>query len=273
MKKFDNILICTDLDGTLLKNDKSISQANLDAIEYFKNEGGFFTFITGRPPYIVGDAYEKVKPNVPVVCSNGGAVYDFQNHEYLWKVEISPLCLELVRYIDEKMPDMGIQLNTFDKIYYCKENSAMARFRRLTNSPNLVRHYNDVDEPIAKIIFGDENPQNIETLKNLLDSHPISQNFDFIRSEKTLYEILPKGISKGEGLLKMVQICALDANKTIAVGDYNNDVSMIKNAKIGVAVANAVPEAKAVADHITVSNEEDAIAKIIDDIDKGFLSI
>ena len=56
MGKFDNILICTDLDGTLFRNDKSISQRNVDAIEYFKSEGGYFTFITGRMPYYVDDA-------------------------------------------------------------------------------------------------------------------------------------------------------------------------------------------------------------------------
>ena len=232
-----------------------------------------FTFITGRPPYLAGDICDKVKPNAPFACFNGGGIYDHNNQEYLWKEVLSPSVMELVSYIDQKMPDMGFQVDLFDKIYYCKENSAMEEFRRRTNSPNLVRHYNDIDEPIAKIIFGDKNIQNIETLKKLLDAHPKATNFDFIRSEETLYEILPKGISKGSALLKIADLCGLDSNKTIAVGDYNNDVSMIKNAKIGIAVANAVPEAKAVANHITVSNQEDAIAKIIDDIDKGFLSI
>ena len=58
---------------------------------------------------------------------------------------------------------------------------------------------------------------------------------------------------------------------TIAIGDYNNDISMIKAAGIGVAVANAVPEAKAVADIVTVSTKEHAIAKIINDLDKGII--
>ena len=57
--------------------------------------------------------------------------------------------------------------------------------------------------------------------------------------------------------------------KTIAIGDYNNDVSMIRAAGVGVAVANAVDEAKAVADIVTVSNEESAVAKIIEMIDRG----
>ena len=70
--KFDGILICTDLDGTLLKNDKTISRENLDAIEYFKKEGGYFTFITGRMPYFAREIYNRVSPNAPIGCINGG---------------------------------------------------------------------------------------------------------------------------------------------------------------------------------------------------------
>ena len=89
------------------------------------------------------------------------------------------------------------------------------------------------------------------------------------RSERILYEILPKGISKGVALCKMADLFGIDVNRTIAVGDYNNDVSMIKAAKLGFAVSNAVDEAKSVADYITVSNNESAIAVIIDGLDRG----
>ena len=68
MGKFDGYLICTDLDGTLLRKDKSVSKENLEAIEYFKNEGGKFTFITGRMPFYAGDISNLIKPNTPIVC-------------------------------------------------------------------------------------------------------------------------------------------------------------------------------------------------------------
>ena len=71
MGKFDGILICTDLDGTLYRNDKTISKENKEAIEYFKREGGWFTFITGRMPYYSQQAYNAAKPNVPFGCING----------------------------------------------------------------------------------------------------------------------------------------------------------------------------------------------------------
>ena len=88
-----------------------------------------------------------------------------------------------------------------------------------------------------------------------------------------MYEILPKGASKGNALCRMAELLGIDVNKTIAVGDYNNDISMLKTAKLGFAVANAVDEAKAAADHITVSNDESAIAVIIDQLDRGVFTL
>ena len=76
MKKFEGILICTDLDGTLLNSRHTVSRENREAIEYFKAEGGLFTFITGRMPYYAVDAYNAVEPNVAFGCVNGGGLYD-----------------------------------------------------------------------------------------------------------------------------------------------------------------------------------------------------
>ena len=84
MGKFDGILICTDLDGTLIGRGGKISEENIEAIEYFKSEGGYFTFVTGRMPFIVGHIYNAVKPNAPIGCINGGGLYDFEKKEYIW---------------------------------------------------------------------------------------------------------------------------------------------------------------------------------------------
>lgn len=76
MGKFDGTLFCTDLDGTLLNSKKDISRENREAIEYFKSEGGLFTFVTGRMPYTSMEMYEMVRPNAPFGCINGGGIYD-----------------------------------------------------------------------------------------------------------------------------------------------------------------------------------------------------
>ena len=269
MGKFDGILICTDLDGTLLRKDKTVSAENKEAIEYFKSEGGFFTFVTGRMPYYVTDTLKMVEPNIAFGCANGGGLYDHIKGEYLWKSTISDKIMQLVRCIDEKFPTAGIQVCTFEKTYFAKNNEATAYFRKVTGLPNYTCNYDDVDEPISKILFCADDNQVILDIQETLYNHPLSGEFEFIRSERRLYEILPKGITKGTSITKLCETTGIDINKTIAIGDYNNDIPMFGAAKIGIAVANACQDALDAADFVTVSNEEHAIAKVIYDIENG----
>lgn len=269
MGKFDGILICTDLDGTLYKNDKTISDENLEAIEYFKSQGGLFTFVTGRMPYYAGDAAGKIKPNAPFGCVNGGGLYDYVNDRYLWTSTMPDGVLELVKCIDEAFDNVGIQVCAFDKTYFCNENISTKRFRALTGLAYIPRHYDDIKEPIAKILFCDESDDEIREIARLLNSHPLAEKFDFIRSERTLYEILPKGISKGTSIKKLSELLGIDIRKTVALGDYNNDIPMFEAAGIGIAVSNACADALSAADFVTVSNEEHAIAQVVRDIESG----
>ena len=272
MGKFDGILICTDLDGTLFRKDKTISRENKDAIAYFKREGGAFTFITGRMPYYAVDAYNAVEPNVAFGCVNGGGLYDGARGEYLWTCEAPRDVLELVKAIDEGFPGVGIQICGFDKTYFLKENDTTKHFRAVTGLPNLVCGY-DVSVPIAKIIFCSGLDREIAEIEATLKAHPRASEFDFVRSERTLFEILPKGVHKGLALSKLVEHLGFDMEKTVAVGDYNNDIGMFKAAKLGIAVSNACQEAIEAADFVTVSNEEHAIAQIIRDLENGKLSL
>lgn len=273
MGKFDGVLICTDLDGTLLRSDKSISQENIDAIEYFKSEGGYFTFITGRMPYFSKMVYDAVGANAPVGCVNGGGIYDYEKSEYLWLETLADGIIELVEHVDKNVGGIGIHLNTPDKVYYCRENSATVRYRKATGTPHLVADYKDVDEPLAKIVFCDDDEGRILRAVELLNAHPRANEFDFIRTERILYEVVPKGVNKGVALPRLAAALGIDMSKVVAVGDYYNDVSMLRAAGLSVAVANAVDEVKAVADFVTVSNDEHAIARVIEELEKGVLKI
>lgn len=273
MKKFEGVLFCTDLDGTLYASDKSVSKENLDAIEYFKSEGGLFTFITGRVPKTSVHICDTIKPNAPFGCFNGGAIYDPQNERYLWSMSLQKDMLELVRAVDEQFPNISIQLNTEQEVCFNKDCRSMRWFCQVTGLPGTIRHYEDVRDPVLKVVFSLVNVDEMDALKDLLHSHPKAEQFDFTRSELNLYEILPKGVSKGLALSKMTELLQIDPCKTIAVGDYDNDIAMVKAAGLGFAVANAVDGVKAVADHITVSNDGHAIAAIIDGIDRGIFQL
>ena len=150
MGKFGGIVICTDLDGTLFRNDKTVSAENKDAIEYFKSNGGFFTFVTGRMPFFIEGAYEAAKPNAPIGCINGGGLFDYENKKYIWHSTMPDCVTELIRCVDENFKDVGIQVNTFYKTYFCKENQTMKRFREITGLENLIGDYGNIKEPIAR---------------------------------------------------------------------------------------------------------------------------
>lgn len=266
MKKFEGKLICTDLDGTLLRDDKTISRENIEAIEYFKSEGGYFTFITGRMPYFAKGMYDAIKPNAPIGCINGGGIYDFVTKKYIHTVTLPKSAMKLVRAVDENLDHIGIQILAFNEMYFPKDSEANRHFRRSTGMPHVVRHYDDVTEPVAKVVFGEMDNERILELAEFLNNQPGASEFEFVRSDTMLYEILPKGVSKGSVLPILAEKLGIDIKNTIAVGDYDNDAQMLKTAGIGYAVANATKAAKEAADRITVSNMEHAIAKIISEM-------
>ena len=267
MKKFEGILFATDLDGTLLRNDKSISEKNKQAIEYFISEGGMFTFITGRIPTATERILKLVQPNIPIGCANGGVVYDYVNKKILWSVSLDKSVMELIEYVNEKLPAMGIEVISHKKIYFYKKSRATEKHRTDEKLPDLA--YNDMnpDEEFAKILFaGEENE--IDHLAEMLKIHQRAGEFEFVRSDPNYYEILPKGINKATALEKIAQPCG--AKKTVAAGDNENDAEMLREATLSFAVANASAEAKAAAGYITVSNEEDAIARIIEELERKY---
>ena len=267
--KFDGILICTDLDGTLYRNDKTISRENKEAIEYFKDEGGYFTFITGRMPGYSLDAYNAINPNVPFGCINGGGVYDGKAKKYIWKQEMPLGFLDLIQNIDEQFSDVGIQVCLFDKTCFVKENQTMKHFRKETGLPNIVCDYREITDPVAKVIFGTDSEEEMQGVMKTLLEHPLSEKYDFIRSQKNLFEILPKGVNKGLSVTRLVEYLGIDIKKTVAIGDYDNDVGMFLAAGVGIAVSNAAKSALEACDYITVSNEEHAICRVISDLEKG----
>lgn len=271
MKKFENIIICTDLDGTLLRGDKTISEENLDAIAHFQREGGYFTFITGRMPFFCHEIYHMINPNAPVGCINGGGLYDYTKEEYIWNAVLPREAGKLIDYVLGRFPTVGVQVNTHRKIYFHQNDTIMYWFRQLTGVPNLEKKWWDIEEDFAKIVFGIPDEETMTAVAECLASHPDASKYAFVQSEKTLYEILPKGIHKGCALEKLCEHLGVPIARTIAIGDYNNDIKMLRSSGIGVAVANAKPEVKAAADYITVSNEEHAIARVIEALEKGEL--
>ncbi len=272
MGKFDGILIATDLDGTLLRRDKSVSSENRKALEYFMSEGGTFTFMTGRMPFAVPAILEKVSVNAPIGCGNGLAIYDTQRDEILWKTCVDSSVLDVARFVEKNFDNIGIEITMHDKILCVRTNDSVLKHLSDERLEHIECTLDGFDGEIAKLLFAapsDELPPMIEELEKT----DFGEKYLLLRSDITYYEILPLGVGKGPLLVRLAEMLNIPMRCTIALGDNDNDASMLSAAGLGIAVANASETALRASDMVTVSNEEHALAKTIYDIENGLICI
>lgn len=272
MGKFDGILLCTDLDGTLLSSESTVSEENIKAINYFKEEGGKFTFVTGRVPKGAGLMRKWVEPNAPIVVFNGAGVYDFEKEELLWGTYLGDDAKKVVEYVEERTPDFGLVVCTDDKVYFPVMNDWVDEYYKLENLPLDMTPWREIKEKWKKALFV-INSEHMPIVVDAVEKSGYRDDFHFVKSCANYYEILPKGENKGTGLEKLCRITGISKEKTIAVGDNENDIEMIEYAGLGVAVGNAADRVKEIADLVTVTNNESAIARIIWDLDSGKINI
>ena len=267
MGKFDGYLLVTDLDGTLLKNDKCVSKENLRAIRAFQAEGGLFSFVTGRIPRGAASVAAVVGPNAPCGHGNGGSIYDHRSGRLLWSRSLLPEARDIAREVLARFPSIGVIVCTTDNSYFHARNAATQKYCRDEGYDDVQRAMDTVDEPIAKLMFVEADEKVLLAVAAFLETYPPAQAFSFIRSDEMYYEMLPQGACKGELIPLLAQFTGVPVERIIAVGDNDNDASMLRAAGRGIAVSNASAAAKAAADAITVSNEEHAIAAIIRDLE------
>ncbi len=272
MGKFDGLLLCSDLDDTLLTTDKKISEENKKAIEYFKSEGGLFTFATGRTPMGARLMLEMITPNAPMICFNGAGIYDFEHNKLLWLKTLEREAIEVLEYIEDKCPFAGIEVCTVDKVYFCKTNRIVEEHKILEKFPDNYLDYHEITEPWTKVLFMTEHDE-VPAVRAAIADSSYADKYSYVQSSPYYYEILPKGSTKGDGLMQLSRIMHIPTEHTIGVGDNENDLTLIQNAGVGVAVMNAVASVKEAADYITVDNNSSAISTVIYAVNRGTIAI
>ncbi len=271
MGKFSGILLCSDLDDTLLTTDKQVSAENRAAIEYFQREGGLFTFATGRSMTGIQWPLELVKPNAPVICFNGSGIYDMAAGQMVWETFLDQNAVRVVEFVDETYPYVGIEVCVNDRIYFCKSNRIVSKHQQDERLEPNEADYRQVREPWKKVVFLQEEDE-LPLVKNGLLTSYFTRHYDFVQSSPHFYEMLPKGASKGAALMILAERLGIAPSRTIGIGDNENDLTLVEKAGIGVAVANAVPALLNAADFISTDNNTNAVATIIYGLEQGLVS-
>lgn len=259
----NKVLLITDMDGTFLTSDKIPSKANLDAVKRFQKAGGKFTIATGRALQAAEMYFEYFKCNFPMILFNGGMIYDYDEKKSLYDRFVPESTKDVVLNILDKFPNLGCELLAKSNIKIVQLNEMEKYHTRICRSHPDIVGIDEVTEPWYKVLFADTE-NNIDEVQRYAESLGYT-DADFIRSDKFFYEILPHGNSKGTAVKKMRELFGLDDFTIVCVGDYNNDIEMIKYADLGVCPKNAVSDVKAAADMVLErTNDENAIAGVID---------
>ncbi len=268
--KMAGILFCSDCDGTLICHDDSIPEENVEAVRRFTAAGGQFALATGRPVPMVERFIRKLGITTPCVLFNGGMIYDPVDKRPLWYAEIpqdiKPLVLSVMKDF-EKAPGgiPGVEIFTPDMIYVLNWHPYM-QWHLIDRYPIPFEKadFSAVENlPWVKFMF-DYDEEHMEDLIKYLDKKGLC-GVQLVRSDRMLYEVLPKESGKGSGVKRLCDMLGLPIQRMVGMGDYYNDQEMLSAAGFSIVPANAPKDIQQIADLTTAAdNVSGAVAEAID---------
>lgn len=260
-------IIALDLDGTLTNSKKEITPHTLDVLINAQKKGIKIVLASGRPTAGIKPLAEQLQLNIYggyILAFNGGLIMDCATNEIIYQNVLDP---KVYPYLYEKGNTNDFKLLSYDSdSIACEdiENEYVQYEARLNKMPlkKLNSFLEEITYPEPKcLIVGNE--EKLVVLEQELATH-YDGKMSIYRSEPFFLEILPLGIDKAKRLEFLINKLGIKREELIACGDGYNDLSMIQFAGMGVAMENAQTTVKAIADYITLSNEEDGVAAVVE---------
>ena len=261
--KIKTRMIGMDLDGTLLKSDKELTQYTKDVLKRAIEQGIIVMPATGRP--ITGVPKELLEfPGIRyAVTANGGRVIDLEKNEA----------------IAEVMLDVFEHYDTFREIYFdgvgYASREALEHIGKYLSVPVMANYIMSTRVAVDDVrVKFDETKLPVDKIQALFTS---VEDRDAARKEiedvpgieitgalPMNLEINAAGVNKGKAMIELGKLLGIPREEIMAFGDGDNDLKMLKEVGTGVAMENAIPPVKGAADYVTLSNDEEGVAKFIE---------
>ena len=261
-------LLASDMDLTLLSPGKDVPEGNKKAIKALQEAGIAFTIATGRSSFLVGKFAEDLGIDVPIITSNGGSLFDAGERRQFASVDFEESKIrKLLEYLLDN--DADATLYSDEGIFFapCSSRKFFVEGYNVGVEPAKQSPIIDIDKSFLdrdvlprfnKILLIKPN----DTLHDLMLSDP---ELEALASGVDLFDVMPRGVSKGNALLKLTDYLKIPSDRTFAIGDNENDVPMIEAAKYGIAMGNGTEGAKKAAYYITADYDSLGFAKAVYD--------
>lgn len=284
-------LIAIDLDGTLLDSYGQISQKNKETVQKAVQNGTEVVLTSGRGAKSVENLANEIGANHYMICGNGSMIYDFKEDKLIYEnflsqkkvLQLVQICEENSIYYSIYTRDSIITKNlNYNVLFYHHENA---------NKPDNKKTHIHLVENIYDYILNRQETDYIKLcicdsdniiFKSIIKKLKIVKDIDVLdvghMSRKILKsgteefsieyfytEVSSKNVDKWTAVSYLIDKLGISKEEVIAIGDNINDKTMIENAGLGVAMENSAPYIKQVAKIVTSSNNEDGVAKVIED--------
>jgi Cof subfamily protein (haloacid dehalogenase superfamily) len=264
-------LIATDIDGTLLRSDGTVSERTRAALRAAESAGIVVAFVTGRPPRWLDVLVEQTGHVGVAVGANGAVLYDIAAERIITAHLLEP----------DLMVGLGHQLRAaFPRVVFAVEYGlGFAAEPGYVHDWQVNPAYDRRGVPIAPPLIGDLREITVEPGVKLLAKDRRADADAFMAaaialvgeratithsSSYGLLELSAPGVTKASGLAELAATHGIPASEVAAIGDMPNDLPMLQWAGHSFAVANAHPDVRAIADAVVESNDDDAVARLIE---------
>lgn len=265
------LLVC-DFDGTLYTDDYKVTQETIDAVAEFRAQGGIFVIATGRLFQAIKPFAQLFNLTNEIITYQGSGIYDLRTEQLIYSKEIqTKLAVDVYSYLYEKYGNVTSPMLFFDdKCIVENENEYNKAFVSIVKVPLVcvdekLNDYVDNNNINARKILSLTIPQKArEIVDDLLNKFGDKLNIN--QSSKALIELVNIEASKGNAVEWLAKKYNILQEEVCAIGDSENDNSMIEYAGLGVAMGNAMDVTKKVADVICDTNNNNGVAKVIKEI-------
>ncbi len=246
-------LVLTDLDRTLLTTDKRISDKSVEVLKKCRDKGILVGFSTSRGYVKIQDYLKQVNPDV-VICNDGGNIFYKGEMVFQAVFSVEETRAILCKIFEVCGPEIEITLDTLNKIYYNKKTSESDNYL-IGAEYSDFKNFNNPAIKICVKTVDKEAAEKISSAAEAVDAVPFS--------DIPWYKFTPGTSTKEHAVEFLSEKYKILFAEMIAFGDDFNDIGMLKKCGTGVAMSNAIPEVKAIADAETLSNDEDGVAEFL----------
>lgn len=265
--KKDYKILVLDLDGTLTNARKEITPRTKEALKQAQEKGTLVVLASGRPTYGIvplAEELELAKYGGYILAYNGGTIINWQTKEV---IHSSALEMDMIAPAYEMARRHGMEILSYidrDIISEDSDNKYVQYEAMLTKMPvrQVADFQKEITTPVPKCLIVGEAEKLALLEKKMQQQY--GDRMNIYRSEAFYLELNPPAIDKANSLQQLLDHLQMSKQHMIACGDGYNDLSMIRFAGLGVAMANAQQPVKEVADYITLSNEEDGVAHVVE---------